>query len=112
MVVVVVVRFAFDIVFDIVFEVVLAAFATVFAALAIVLAAELAAFAAAFIALATFALRLAFAAVFVFAASPQAIPKAPNAKSDESAINFFMLKLILLSSSKINYLYFYLRPFF
>jgi hypothetical protein len=28
--------------------------------------------------------------VFVFAVSPQAIPKAPNAKSDESAITFFI----------------------
>lgn len=108
-VVVVVVRFAFDIVFT--FEVALAAFATVLAAFAMAFAAWLAVVAAWFIAFATFALRLAFA-VFVFAASPQAIPKAPNAKSDESAINFFMLKLILLSSSKINYLYFYLRPFF
>lgn len=46
--------------------------------------------------------RLPFAAVFVFAASPQAIPKAPRAKSVESAIIFFMSKLILLSSSKIK----------
>ena len=44
-----------------------------------------------------------FAAVLLAVpASPQAIPKALKAKSDESAITFFILKVILLSSSKIN----------
>jgi len=42
----------------------------------------------------------------LLAASPQAIPNALKAKSDESAITFFILKVILLSSSKINLVYF------
>ena len=49
---------------------------------------------------------LAFAAALFAPASPQAIPKALKAKSDESAITFFILKVILLSSSKINLVYF------
>ena len=41
-----------------------------------------------------------FAAVFVLAASPQAIPKALRANTDESAITFFITNSSLLSSSK------------
>jgi len=44
----------------------------------------------------------------VFVSPPQAIPKALKAKSVESAITFFILKVFLLSSSKIKlrvYLY-------
>jgi hypothetical protein len=89
--------------FDIALAAVEAAFEAAFAALAIVLAAfaiALAALAIAFAAvLAAFA--ALFAAVFVFAASPQAIPRAPIARTAERAITFFILK-ILLSSSKIR----------
>jgi hypothetical protein len=46
---------------------------------------------------------LVFAAVLVFAVSPQAIPKAPNAKTVESAITFL---IILLSFSKCKFLSF------
>jgi hypothetical protein len=83
---------AFDIALDAAlaaFAIELAAFAIALAALAIAFAAVLAAFAA------------LFAAVFVFAASPQAIPRAPIARTAERAITFFILK-ILLSSSKIR----------
>jgi hypothetical protein len=41
---------------------------------------------------------------------PQAMPRALKAKSVESAITFFITELILLSSSKIKFTYFYLRP--
>jgi hypothetical protein len=42
-----------------------------------------------------------FVAVLVFVpASPQAIPKAPNANTDDSAITFFITNSSLLSSSK------------
>ena len=37
--------------------------------------------------------------------SPQAIPRAPSARTDESAITFFILTSILLSSSKIDLTY-------
>jgi|SRR4029078_12441171 hypothetical protein len=49
---------------------------------------------------------LALAAVLVVS-PPQAIPKALKAKSVESAITFFIIELILLSSSKIKFTYFY-----
>jgi hypothetical protein len=61
----------------------LAAVAAWFAAFAI-------AFAAVFIAFATVLLAFALAAVLVFAASPHAIPSAPSARTDESAITFFI----------------------
>jgi len=48
------------------------------------------------------AILLVLAAVLFAVSPPQAIPKALKAKSDESAIIFFILKVILLSSSKIN----------
>jgi len=75
----------------------LAVFAIVLAVLAIVLAVlaiELAVFAG------------LLAAVLFATSPPQAIPKALKAKSDESAITFFILKVFLLSSSKINLVYF------
>jgi hypothetical protein len=43
-----------------------------------------------------------FVALFAGAASPQAIPKAPRANTDESAIAFFITNSSLLSSSKNN----------
>src|SRR5437879_295911 len=58
--------------------------------------AELAVFIAAFVALAGFAFAL------LAAPSPQAMPKALSTKSVESPIIFFISKLILLSSSKLN----------
>ena len=63
------------------------------------------------IALAVLAIALAvlaglLAAVLFATSPPQAIPKALKAKSDESAITFFILKVFLLSSSKINLVYF------
>lgn len=74
-----------------------------------VLAIELAAFA---MVLAAFAVALlaVLAAVFVVSPPQAAIPKALNAKSVESAITFFIIELILLSSSKIKFTYFYSRP--
>jgi hypothetical protein len=74
------------------------AFATVFAALAIVFAALAAVFAALAIVLAALAIVLAvvfalFALAFALlagAVSPQAIPRAPSARTDESAITFFI----------------------
>lgn len=68
------------------------------------LPAALTALAAVLIALATALLALA-AALFV-PASPQAMPKALNANSVESAIIFFITELVLLSSSKIKFTYF------
>jgi hypothetical protein len=93
-----------------VFEVVaglLAALAATLAAVFIALAALAATLAAVFIALAAAfaalaAILLALAAVLFAPESPQAIPKALKAKSVESAITFFILKVILLSSSKIK----------
>jgi hypothetical protein len=41
-------------------------------------------------------------AFVLLAVSPQAIPSALTAKTAERAITFFMIELILLSSSKIN----------
>jgi len=41
----------------------------------------------------------------LLAVSPQAIPSALTAKTAERAITFFMIELILLSSSKINNLF-------
>jgi hypothetical protein len=78
----------------------LAAFAMVFAALAIALAAALAAVAAWFAALAialaavfiAFAALLALAALLLAALSPQAIPRAPIARTAERAITFFISK--------------------
>jgi len=65
-----------------------AAFAIAFAAFAIAFAAEFAAFAAA---LAAFATDLfALVAVLLLAASPQAIPRAPSARTVESTITFFI----------------------
>jgi hypothetical protein len=90
------------------FEAALAALATALAALAAAFAAVFIALAAAFIALAT--ALFALAAALLAPASPQAIPKALKAKSVESAITFFILKVILLSSSKINLVYFYREP--
>jgi hypothetical protein len=90
------------------FAIALAALAIVLAAFAIVLAAALAALAIAFAALAIVlaavlaALAALFAALFAGAASPQAIPRAPIARTAESAITFFITYLILLSSSKIR----------
>ena len=52
-----------------------------------------------------FIILLAFALLLVFAASPQAIPSAPNANTPERAIIFFILFKSLLSSSKINIIY-------
>jgi hypothetical protein len=78
---------------------------TVFAAELTALPAALTALAALLIALPT--VLLAFDVLV--AVSPQAIPKALNAKSVESAINFFITELILLSSSKINFYLFLLR---
>ena len=46
-------------------------------------------------------------ALLAGAASPQAIPRAPNAKTDESAITFFITNSSLLSSSKSMFTYFY-----
>jgi len=72
-----------------------------------VLASELAAFAKVLAELETALLTLAA----VLASPPQAaIPKALRAKSVESAITFFIIELILLSSSKIKFTYFYSRP--
>jgi hypothetical protein len=48
-------------------------------------------------------------ALLAGAASPQAIPIAPSAKTVESTITFF---IILLSSSKLNLLAIYFRPHF
>ncbi len=50
-----------------------------------------------------------FAAVFVLAASPQAIPKALRANTDESAITFFITNSSLLSSSKVKLTYLFLN---
>ena len=75
-----------------------AEFAMELAAFDMALAAELAAFAAAFIALTAALLAVLLAVV----SPPQAIPRALSAKSVESAIIFFISKLILLSSSKLN----------
>jgi hypothetical protein len=94
----------------------LTALLTVLAAVAAWLAAALAAFAAALAAFATWFIALAmdllaFTAVLLLAASPQAIPKAPSAKRVESAIIFLISKWTLLSFSKINLLIFtYYRP--
>lgn len=46
-------------------------------------------------------------ALLAGAASPQAMPRAPRAKTDESAITFLISKSSLLSSSKIKFTYFY-----
>jgi hypothetical protein len=47
-----------------------------------------------------FAGRFTFVFVLVLAVSPQAIPNAPNASTDESVITFFINEVFLLSSSK------------
>ncbi|HTK36929.1 MAG TPA: hypothetical protein VL325_00425 [Pyrinomonadaceae bacterium] len=69
------------------------------------LPAALTAFAAEFTAFE--AILLALAAVLVVSPPQAAIPKALKAKSVESAITFFIIELILLSSSKIKFTYFY-----
>jgi len=91
----------------------LAAFvAILLASLAIALAVLAIALAVLAIVLAVLAIALAvvfaglLAAVLFATSPPQAIPKALKAKSDESAITFFILKVFLLSSSKINLVYF------
>ena len=76
----------------------LASLAIALAVLAIVLAVLAIALAVVFAGL--------LAAVLFATSPPQAIPKALKAKSDESAITFFILKVFLLSSSKINLVYF------
>lgn len=76
---------------------------TAFEAALIALAAVLSAVLALLIA---FVLLALLAAVFVLAVSPQAIPNAPNAKRDESAITFLIL-IDLLSSTKNIFTYFY-----
>jgi fatty acid desaturase len=87
---------AFEVVFDVFERAEFTALPTAFAAALAMLAAAFAAFAAAFamlaavlaIVLALFAMLALFAllAMLVFAVSPQAMPKAPSAKSDVSAM--------------------------
>jgi hypothetical protein len=90
-----------------------AAFAALAAVLAAVVAALLAALAAFAIALAAFAIALAaldiallaLAVALFEAASPQAIPKAPIARTAESTITFFILFKDSYLSQSINFLF-------
>jgi hypothetical protein len=67
-----------------------AAFAAELAAVAAWFAAFAIAFAAVFIAFATALLVFALAALLFAASPPQAMPRAPSARTDESAITFFI----------------------